>query len=351
VSYPVVINLGVGRSGTTFIYNVLRRRYADEAFILHEDLSARRARMRRFFRCFEQERIALALAEPSVAAWVERVEKMAQSRPVVVTGCTTAHLAPVLLRVFGDRLRTVHVHRHPLSVCAAVFVGPWGVEWDRASDWKEDPNIPILTPFDPSTRYRALQSRWNELGPFARIAYSWLERTSAGLEFSQRNPHVPTRVLSAESEVFGSEAYLEAIAGFAGLTPRDGREEAQPARNASWRRSLEERPLGTAWHDLQQIPEVTEFARSLGYGFDDAELESRAARYQLPAGLGSRLRHRTRFWQARRWLARWLREKALIPRGRPAEDGGEPRSLAEAVSEVLDTRAARTRAAPKDLRR
>jgi hypothetical protein len=335
VSHPVVINLGVGRSGTTYIYNVMRERYADVAYALHEDLTARKARMRSMFRCYEPERIAAVLAEPQVAAWVERLRQLSDSRPVVVTGCTTSHLAPALLHVFGERLRTIHVHRHPLNVCAATYVGPWSTDWKQPKEWGADPNSPALTPDDPWVRHRRLERGDQALGPFAQIGYNWLERTGAGLEFSQRHPHVPHRELAAEREVFGSEAWLEAIAELSGLPVRRGDAQARSAQNSSWIRSLEERPLGDAWRQFAQLPELARLAGSLGHSFDEAELARRAAKYQLPPGIGSRLRHACGYWQARRRVAKLLRGRGWLPPRSGAHGGEQPRSTSEAISEAM----------------
>ena len=335
MSHPVVINLGVGRSGTTYIYNVMRERYADVAHAVHEDLTARKARMRSMFRCYEPERIDAVLAQPQVAAWVDRLQELSQSRPVVVTGCTTSHLAPALLRVFGGRLRAIHVHRHPLNVCAATYIGPWSTDWAHPKDFREDPNAPALTARDPWVRHRELAAGERPLGPFAQIGYNWLERTSAGLEFAERFPEVPHRLLSAETEVFGSEAWLEAVAELANLPVRRGDARARPAQNSSWVRSLEERPLGEAWRQFAQLPELERFARTLGHSFDEAELERRAAKYQLPGGLGSRLRHACRYWQARRRLAALLRGRGWLPAHSGAHGGEQPRGTGEAIAEAI----------------
>jgi hypothetical protein len=222
-----------------------------------------------------------------------------------------------------------------LNVCAAAYIGPWSTDWSQPKDWREEPNSPSLTPRDPWVRHRDLEAGDQPLGPFAQIGYNWLERTSAGLEFAQRYPQVPHHLLSAERDVFGSEAWLEAVAGLAGLPVRRGDPTARAAQNSSWLRSLEERPLGEAWREFAQIPELERLARSLGHSFDEAELERRAAKYQLPAGLGSRLRHACRYWQARRRLAAMLRERGWLPARTGAHGGEQPRSTGAAIAEAV----------------
>ena len=335
MSFPIVINLGVGRSGTTYIYNVLREGYGSDAHVMHEDLTSRRARMRSAFRCFDPARIDEVHADPTVAAWVEKLRALAQSRPVIVTGSTTSHLAPLLLREFGERLRTIHVHRHPLNVCAASYVGNWSVDWMGTPEWQVQPNAPVLSPRDPFVRFSHLGERWPGMDAFERMSYNWLERTSAGIEFANLHPQVPHTLLSAESQVFNSHEYLEVIAGYAGLPVLEpGVKQAN--RNVSWLRSLEERPLGTAWRGLRQIPDALELAATLGHDCSDEELERRAARYQLPPGLGSRVRHWSRFWQLRRECAALARRAGLLPPRRAGKEGADARPAGETAAEVFE---------------
>lgn len=335
MAYPIVMNLGVGRSGTTFVYNRLAAVLGDQAYVLHEDISARAAQRRRFFRCYEADRIGAALAEPAIRQWLDKIRTLAEARPVVITGSTTNHLAPVMHRVCGGQLRTIHIFRHPIRVSAASFVGAWSHHWGELPSFEADPASPVLTPDDPHARFRMTTERWSSLGPFARIAYSWLERTAAGFEFTRLNPSIRHIDLKAEDAVFKSDIYLRKTVE---LLEMELPEDAMPAvanRNAGWERSLEERPLGEAWRQIFDVPEVVELATRLGYGFEPADIEANTRKYQLPAGAGPWLRHHLRYWQARRRVVAFLRDKALIPQGRPVLGGGKPRSSLSALGDLL----------------
>lgn len=333
--YPIVMNLGVGRSGTTFAHNQLRVILGEQAHVLHEDINARSARVRKYFRCYENERIEAALAEPTIGSWVERIRMLAEKAPVVITGGTTSHLAPVMAHVFEDRLRTIHVFRHPINVAAAMFVGSWSTNWCDTRSFVDDPTGWVLTPDDPYVRYQTIAPRWPELGPFARIAYNWLERTSAAVEFTRLHPQVAHRDIKAETDVFKSDRYIRDIAALLEVEfPADVK--ASPSnQNAQWLRSVEERPLGEAWRQIFEIPEVIEMGTSLGYGFEAEEVAANIRKYQLPPGIGPWVRHYSGYWKARRHLARLLREKSLIPPARPVLGGGAPRSTWSALAELL----------------
>lgn len=335
MTYPIVMNLGVGRSGTTFIHNQLKVLLDGQVHVLHEDINARTARVRKYFRCLEPERILAALVEPSVCQWLERIRALAEEKPVLITGGTTSHLAPVMHHLFGDQLRTIHVFRHPVNVAAAMYVGSWSTDWNNTRSFEADPTGWVLTPDDTHVRYRSLAPRWPDLGPFARIAYNWLERTAAAIEFSRLHPDVKHADLKAETDIFKSENYIREIAGLLELQ-QPGLESPRPAsRNAGWTRSLEERPLGEAWQEIFDVPEVLELGAHLGYGFEPVDIEANTRKYQLPAGVGPWLRHRLGYWQARRHVAAFLRDKALIPPGRPVLGGGKPRSSLSAFGDLL----------------
>lgn len=335
MTFPIVMNLGVGRSGTTFAHNQLKILLAGRAHVLHEDINARTARVRQYFRCVETERVEAALSEPTVRQWLERVRALAAEKPVVITGGTTSHLAPAMRQLFGDRLRTIHVYRHPVNVAAAMYVGAWSTNWSNTRSFDADPTGWVLTPDDPHVRFRSLAPAWAGLGPFARIAYNWLERTAAALEFTRLYPEVRHADLKAEVDVFRSDRYIQEIVRLLELNPTGLAELPTTSQNAGWGRSLEERPLGEAWRQIFDVPEVIELATRLGYGFEPSGIEANTRRYQLPAGVGPWLRHHLRYWQARRRIVTFLRARALIPQGQPVLGGGKPRSSLSALGDLL----------------
>jgi len=329
------MNLGFHHSGTTYVCNQLGKLFNGRVHVLHEDINARTARLRQYFRCYEPERIDAALAEPSIGQWLERIRELAEGSPVVITGATTNHLAPVFLRMFGDRLRTIHVYRHPVNIAAVMYIGTWHTNWNETRSINADPTGWVLTPDDPHVRFRGVSPRWPTMGPVARIAYNWLERTGAALEFVQLHPDVRHVSLRAETEIFNSDVFVREIAKLLQVDLPTGDLMVPTSHNASWSRSIEERPLGKAWKQIYDVPEMLELATSLGYGFEPKDIETRTRKYQLPAGVGPWLRHRARYWQTRRRLAAWLRKKSLIPQSRPVHGGGPPRTLAGAMSDLL----------------
>jgi hypothetical protein len=332
---PLVLNIGVGRSGTTFCANALRQIYGDDVLIEHEPLTARQARMRAFFRCYEEPRRKSALKSPHVAALMTRVERQMRSRPVVIAGHTLAHLAPALADRFPDQLRVIHLHRHPIPVTASGFVNDLDIQYERIPELAADPDSWKFTPFDPHVQFPSVGAVWPRLGRFGRIVYQWLEHCAAGEEFPQRVPQVPFASLQADEHVFRSDRFIDVFADFIGRSPARRLDRSRLRQNPTWTRMREENPLGNAWREYRRMPELVRFAEALGYVFDDEQVATDMRKYQLPATAGARVRHAVRYWQFRRWSAGLLRRWRLLPQQNPVLGGGPPRPTIDAVREAV----------------
>jgi hypothetical protein len=299
----------------------------------HEPLQ-HAARLRRLFRCFETERQDEALRDPVIGAFVNDVARTAESRPVAIFGNTLSHLAPVFHRVFGDRLRLLHLHRDPVVTAASIYVKTQPEWWRRVGGYEDDSHGLRITPFDPHARFREYRERWASLSLFEVILYQWLERHAYALEAVER---LAVRSLSLRSEdLFASpESAVASIAGFAGLEPPDPAVLTRARRNQSWARSLERHPLGGEWRTYPRHPAVVDLARRLGHPMEPDAIEREMARYRLPPGILPWLRHRSRYWDRRERATRWLRERGIVPANRSDRAGLPPRSLPEAVRETL----------------
>lgn len=335
--HSLVLNIGVGRSGTTFCANALRQVYGDDVLIEHEPLTARQARMRAFFRCYDDQRRTTALDSPHVAPLIARVEQELSHRPVVIAGHTLSHLAPALADRYPDQLRVIHLHRHPIPVTASGFVNDLDIQYKRIPDLDADPDSWKLTPRDEHVQFPTVEKAWPQLGRFGRILYQWLEHCAAGEEFPERMPDIPFVSLQADADVFRSERFVDVFAEFIGRPPQRSLDRSRLQRNPTWTRMREENPLGESWLEYKQLPELVQFAESLGYKFDDARFATDLQKYQLPATIGARVRHAVRYWQLRRWSAGQLRRWRIVPQQSPVLGGGPPRPTIEAVREAVSS--------------
>lgn len=335
IPHPVLLTLTVPRSGTTLLHTGFRATWGTAVRAEHEPIQ-HAARLRHLFRCFDAERQDFALLDAEIGGLVRDVARTAESRPVAIFGNTLSHLAPVFHRMLGDRLRLLHLHRDPVVTAASIFVKTRPEWWHRVGRFEDDPVGLRITPFDPHAAFPEYRDRWASMSLFEVILYQWLERQAYAVEAGDRLAGIPFLSLRSEDLFADPAATLEVLGRFAGLDPPPRPPtSARARRNQSWERSRERNPLGDEWRAYVRHPAVLELARALGHPVEAGSLEAEMARYRLPPGLLPWLRHRSRFWEGRERMARWLRARGVVPASVADRAGLPPRSLAEVARETL----------------
>jgi hypothetical protein len=333
IPHPVLHTLTTGRAGTTLLFTSFAAGWGDGVRVEHEPL-VHAARPRHLFRCYEVERQDLALADPEIGGFVRGVARTSEERPVLLFGNTLSHLAPVLRRELGDRLRFLHLHRDPVVTAASIWVKTRPEWWDTRS-YDADPCGIRIAPFDPHARFVEYRDRWAEMSLFERILYQWLERHAAALEAHERMPEIPFLSLRSEDLFADPHATIERLAEHAGLGPPERGSPEATRRNATWDRTKELRPLGDAWRVYESHPAVVELAARLGHPLDPQDLERTMQRYQLPTGVLPWIRHRSRYWQLRGRAAHRLRALGVLPPHDGGARGLPPRPLGTALRETI----------------
>lgn len=292
------------------------------------------ARPRHLFRCFDDERQEIALADPEIGGFVRGVVRSSEQMPVLIFGNTLSHLAPVFHRVAGDRLKFLHLHRDPVVTAASTYVKTRPEWWGRSA-YEDDPYGIRISPHDPHASFVEYRARWAGMSLFERILYQWLERHAAALETHAKVPEVPFLSLRSE-DLFGApDETIAKLARFVGLdAPRPAARQSS-RRNATWDRTRELRPLGDAWRAYEAHPSVLALAAELGHPHDRQALERQMERYQLPPGLLPWIRHRTRYWELRGRAARRLRQLGIVPPAAESARGLPPRPFGDALREAI----------------
>src|SRR5947199_1228789 len=103
--------LSTGRAGTQWVASVLRANYSDLAVVTHEPI-AEAYRPRDFYRRYEDPEAVAAI--PEVAAHLDRVCQILQSRDYIETGWPVYAAIPLVVGRFPGRARVVHLLRHPV---------------------------------------------------------------------------------------------------------------------------------------------------------------------------------------------------------------------------------------------
>jgi hypothetical protein len=262
---PVVVFLSMGRCGTQWLAATFAELYGASAEVEHEPLNARYW-PRRFFRSYADPEAILE--RPEVAAHVER---MASSDHYIETGWPVLAALPMLTARFPDRLRVVHLTRHPVpSALSHLSHNTWpgGPPHDMT-------RLAVLRPTDPNVFQPHYAERWPGLSPYEKCLFWWTEVHMLGLEFPTRAPEIPFVRVQSERILAGDRTELNRMLELMELG-RDDRWTARAGRRIDrWHHQTDRAfdPDQISNHD-----QTLRTARQLGYeplDFDRAALDRR----------------------------------------------------------------------------
>lgn len=287
-----------GRSGSTYLRALLESAYGSRGHVLHEDIPVQVTRPRVHNRAYEPRRLADVFADRKLAPFLKRWQQLLETRDVVETGWTAAHLAPVLHRMFGERFRLLILHRHPVETALS-----------RANMGNYHPLTPYddaheVSPLDAGSIAAEKAELWPSMNPVERCLFWWWVVYRELFEFRDRHPTVPCLLLPSK-RLFRPDPDQE-LAAFLGLHPDRVRPSSRLPRNEVARWFRESFPIGDEWRSCGRHTDILAFAETLGYHYDEPQLERVAEAYRMPPGLGARLRHATRWHLAKVRLRTWL---------------------------------------------
>ncbi|MFH5805528.1 hypothetical protein [Alienimonas sp. DA493] len=311
-AHPITVTVSTGRCGTTYLAETFELSFPD-ATIAHESLHPNVAKPAVYHRAYDARAFEPMLAEPGVRAVLNDWRDASERAPVFEAGWTMSALVPGLRQEYGDQLRALIVHRHPVQVAASFAVmGHYSL--NKSPAW-------AITPFHDRVLYPQFADRWDGMSPFERSLYRWLEITAYGLELPKRFPDLSTLTVTAD-EIFRSPETLDRIAEFAGLPARKEIPQS-PRKNVFRQNDVEVRPIGDEWERYDRHPEVVSLGRELGYDMSRDHLRDIVRKYQMPPGVLPWLRRASGYWALRRRGGAVLRSLGL--RGGSAESS-HPRS-------------------------
>jgi hypothetical protein len=210
---PIVAFLSTGRCGTQWLAAGLRELYPG-INVEHEPIGPL-YKPRKYFRCYEDAEAPLG--EAAVAAHVERLVQ--ERRPYVETGWPLFAALPLFARCFPERLRIVHLTRHPvpsaLSHLAHNSYAGSGRN-DAYTRWA------TLGAGDPGVFQANYSDRWEKLTPYEKCLFWWTEVHAYGLELPGRLGSVPFLRVQSEPLLEGDRPELERLLRFIDLPWDDG---------------------------------------------------------------------------------------------------------------------------------
>jgi hypothetical protein len=260
--------LTTGRCGTQWLTATLAQLYP-QLRVEHEPIGPLYAPRRHFRRWADPERI---LEEPAAAEHLRGI--VAHPGDYVETGWPLFCALPWLAGEAPDRLRVVHLTRHPVPTSLSHLAHS-----SYAGSARDDAftRLATLGPEDERVFAPGYRDDWERLSPYEKCLYWWTEVNRFGLEFAQRAAHIPLLRVAAEPLLAGDAATRHQLLSFLGLDDHPGWAAARRRTVDRWHHRTDQpvQPELIARH-----PDTVQTAAALGYdalGFDDAALRERYA--------------------------------------------------------------------------
>lgn len=287
--------LNAGRSGSTFLQQILKANYASECYIAHEDIPVQISKPRIYNRAYSTSRISEILKDDSLIPYLDKWQAELQKHPVIETGWTAYHLCPLLYHLFKDRFQVIIMHRDPIRFAfSRANMGNYHIKtfYDDAHE---------VTPFDKFTIAPQKKNIWHEMNHFERCMYWWWVVYQEGLEFKEKHPEVPS--ISVKSADIFSYKRLNEVLEFMTLDPSKLLKK-DVGRNGLAQFMRESFPIEDEWRAYMNHPDILNFGENIGgYKYTIEELEEVSKKYKLPAGLGPAIRNKTNYWKIKSKLS------------------------------------------------
>ena len=206
--------LSTGRCGTQWLAEKLGATFGDLLTVTHEPLH-NEYRPRLMLGLRTPHRLDLESRE-TILRHVEGIGRGLETRPYVECGHPCWSALPYLIDRLGERLRIIHLVRHPI---------PTALSWLTQSAYVP-PLLPhlqekvLLSPFDDGVAFPEYRERWASLHPYEKCLYYWAEVNAFGLRL-ERETSSPWLRLTFEQLFFG-DLETPSLPGFLGLPERPG---------------------------------------------------------------------------------------------------------------------------------
>jgi hypothetical protein len=288
--FTLIVN--AGRSGSSYVYNILKKNYGDSCFVFHESLLTCVTKPKEFNRAYTPAQIEKALLEPELKARLEYFSNLLKERPVIECGWTFSHLCPVLLHYFKDQFQVVVMYRNPIHFAASrATMGNY-----HSDSFYKDKSHEIA-PSDAYTLYPNYTPAWAGMNPFEKSLFWWLESVSESIEFAQKHPEVPKMITTSET-MFNNTTLIKQLIAFIGL-PIIETLNIDQNKNPLHPWTYESFPLKQDWEKWDKHTQVIAFAKSIGYTFDKDEIARQMIKYQVPNQFLPKVRSFCNYWKVK----------------------------------------------------
>jgi hypothetical protein len=265
----VTIFISAGRCGTQWLAATMKRLYGEAIDVEHEPLRAR-YRSRRYFRRYDDPEAILRV--PLVRRHFEHVANL--DRPYVETGWPLYGAAPLFAERFGDRLRVVHLTRHPVPTALSQLALNFYADSPRDDEFTR---VASLAPTDANVFHPEYAGRWSAMTPYEKCLYWWTEMSLFGLEFPERYPDIRFLRIRSEEVLSGNREQLERLCELMALPWHDGWLAGTNQSVDRWPRRI---GRGVDPGAVRDHPATIDTARRLGYDAVDVDVVALRAHYR-----------------------------------------------------------------------
>ncbi|MPZ71868.1 MAG: hypothetical protein GEU74_01340 [Nitriliruptorales bacterium] len=266
----VIVFLSTGRCGTQSLATHLGEVYSDLAVVAHEPIGPD-YRCREFFRAYDG--VHAMSGDPVIAAHLSHIDCVARHRTYVETGWPLFSAIPLFVDRFGERLRIVHLTRHPVPTAISHMVHKTYAGSPRVDGYTK---LAALDPWCDGIFQREARGRWDHMTPFEKTLFWWTEVHLYAEEVAARYPQVPFHRVKAEELLSGNPEPLRALCGFLQLPFRAVLTERMTRPVDQWRHRTE---MEFDWRRALEHPQTLAVTERLGYRMKDVDDAALADRY------------------------------------------------------------------------
>ncbi len=269
------------RAGTQWLAAALAHNYSDAMVVAHEPLDYA-YRPKQYLRA--DDRLDELRERPEIAAHLDAIHRVLETKSYVEVGFPCFALAPLLLSEFGSRARLVQLVRHPVQVAASSVTHRW-YQGTRGDTLPQDIE---LEPTDPGVLQKHYCNRWDSMSPFEKGLFYWSEVHLFAQEANARFSEVPFHCTRFE-DLLSKRSARARLARFLGVPYRDGWEEFVHTYVDEYRlRTAQPIDISTANQHLNVV------ALGERHGYDLAGVDPRAIRSRYEVSARDRLAKRVR---------------------------------------------------------
>lgn len=271
----LVFFISTGRCGTQWYTATLRKLYADRAVVLHEPMGPL-YRPRQFMRAYNR---LDEMKSPKLIRHLQRIADVSRSQIYIETGWPCFSAIPLFIQEFGDRVKVVHLTRHPVPTALSLMTHNYYRPKVRR-DWYT--RHAALDPFCKGVRQKDYRGAWTRLSQYEKCLFLWTEIHLYAEELADRYPSLSISRVSMEELFSGDEAVLRRFTCFLGLPFREALRDAVNVNVDTHQRRTATR---FDWRLIFRHQRCVSLANRLGYDltkYHAAELDDRYRSRKLP---------------------------------------------------------------------